>query len=422
MLKIIKNSKRSIATFSALSALVLTLSSAHGVETRFHGLLDIRASSTDSLPSYINGGYGKFALDDGDQLSLSQAGADWAIEWETGLSAHLVANASIDNENSKIGFTQAYIKYRSLANASGYRWQSRLGVFYPKISLENDAFAWASKHTLNASSLNTWIGEEIRVLGSEFSLTRLGRFNNDAFDISISASAFINNDPAGSLIALHGWTISNRQTLWTDTVAIPSVEALMPGDALAGQVKRSDPFVEIDDRVGFHARSELKLHNRGRLSLGYYDNRGVPYVQQHGQYAWRTRFSHFGVKWRLPMEIQLTAQYLHGDTLLQDHYQNDLVNNDYTSAFVALSKRVLRHRLTLRLEEFSVTDKDQSYGDDNNEYGKAATFNYTYRYSKPWFLSVEYTWINSDRPARINSLSPTRLIERQIQIAARYFF
>jgi hypothetical protein len=398
------------------------LSDAQAVETQFHGLIDIRASSTDSLDSYLNGGYGKFAQNDGEHLSLSQGGAELKLTWDSGLSAHLVANAYIDQEDSAIGFTEAYLKYRSLPNSNGYRWQAKLGAYYPEISLENDAVAWASKHTLNSSSINTWIGEEIRVLGSQFSLTRLGRLTGDVYDLSFAASAFVNNDPAGSMLSWHGWTVSSRQTLWTENLLIPPIRAMMPNYDLAGQARRSDPFKEVDDRIGFHGRAELKLHNKGQLSLGYYDNQGIPYIVENGQYSWRTRFSHIGVKWSLPLGLQLTAQYLHGDTLMQRPDKTDVVNNDYASGYLALSKRIARHRLTMRLEEFSVTDNDIVKGDNNEEYGKAATFNYTYRVSKPWFLSLEYTWINSNRKARIYTWSPIKLTERQLQLAARYFF
>jgi len=186
------------------------------VETTFHGVLDFRATATDSLTSYTDGGYGKFALDDGETLSLSQAGGELTFAWDNGISTHVVANAYKNNSDFQIGLTEAYLKYSGLPNASGYRWQSKLGIFYPRISLENNAYAWASKNTLNSSSMNTWIGEEIRVLGNEITLTRLGRINKDPFDLSVTVSAFVNNDPSGSLLSWHGWTISNKQTLWTD--------------------------------------------------------------------------------------------------------------------------------------------------------------------------------------------------------------
>jgi hypothetical protein len=205
--------------------LLLTIPS-YAVEYQINGIVDIRATSTNSLTSYLAGGQGKFGTSDGSQLSLSQAGAQLAINWDSGFSAHGIINAfhtgmgSYDND-SAVGFTEAYIKYRSLPNDSGYRLQSKAGIFYPEISLENNAYAWASKDTLNSSSLNTWIGEEVRVLGGEVKLTRLGKLTNNKFDLSLSMSLFTNNDPSGALLAWHGWTTSSRQTLWTEKRVFP---------------------------------------------------------------------------------------------------------------------------------------------------------------------------------------------------------
>jgi hypothetical protein len=398
------------------------MTQASAVESSFHGIIDIRATSTNSVKSYTNGGWGKFALDDGQALSLSQAGGVFALSWDNGLSTHLVANAYKNNDGFSIGVTEAYIKYNGLPNENGYRWQSKLGIFYPKISLENNAYAWASKNTLNSSSLNTWIGEEVRVLGNEITLTRLGKITKAPFDLSFNLSTFVNNDPSGSLLSWHGWTLSNRQTLWTEKNQLPNFKARMQGYDLYGQASSSDPFLELDDRVGAHIRAEIKFHRKGAISAGYYNNNGKPYIVEDGQYAWRTRFSHVDLTWLLPKGIVLTSQFLSGDTLMQSPSKRDVVNNTYKNGYIALTKRFNLHRLTSRIEKFSVNDDDLTLGDNNTEKGKAFTVNYSYRISKPWFLSAEYSWIDSHRPARNYTGQPVDLIEKQFTLAARYFY
>jgi hypothetical protein len=394
----------------------------HATEYKLRGVVDLRITSANTLDSYTDGGYGKFSSNDGQNIALAQAGLEFIAQWDSGISAHLVGNAYLDDNDSTLGITEAFLKYRGLPNSAGYRWQNKTGIFYPEISLENNVIAWASKDTLNSSAINSWIGEEIRVLGSELSVTRLGRIYKQAFDVSFAATAFINNDPAGSLLSWHGWTVGNKQTLWNESKAIPDFKARMPGYDLVGQAAKSDPFIELDDKVGFHLKTQIKFHNKGELLLGYYDNNGTPYIVENGQYAWRTRFAHAGVRWKLPNAFELTAQYLTGDTLMQSEERKDIVNNDYSSGFITISKRIQKHRMTVRLEEFSVTDNDNTLGDNNNEYGKSATFNYTFRYNKPWFLSVEYNWINSDRPSRSYVNQAVNLTERQIQLAARYYY
>ena len=408
-------------------------SNSEAAEFVVHGIVDLRVSQVSSTEkTYLDGGQGKLGFGDGVQFSVAQAGADLSVTWDNGISAHGVVNAFLtninDDQSSSIGFTEAYLKYRTLPTESGYRLQTKLGIFYPEISLENNTFAWASKDTLNFSTLNTWLGEEIRVLGSEFKVTRLGRMNNDIFDLSLSATAFVNNDPAGALLAWHGWTMSSRQTLWTEKLDVAWFPAREDGEVLAGQAIVSDPFLEVDDDVGYHIRGEWLLHGKGELSLGYYDNRATPYKVINGQYGWRTRFYHFGTRWRLTKDIALVAQYLSGDTLMQSQPSEDVVNNDYTSAFIALTYKWQevtgnkKHRSTVRFEDFSVKDNDVTRGDNNNENGQAITLNHSYRLTKHWFLSAEFTYIHSNRPAREYTQQAIDLTEKQLQVAARYFF
>jgi len=422
------NQKLIFYSFFILFTLIHTAISA-AVEYKTQGIVDIRASSTNSLDkSYIGGGQGKFGLSDGQQLSIAQIGVELSAQWENGVSAHGVFNSYLTDEESVIGVTEAYLKYRGLPNASGYRIQIKGGLFYPEISLENNAYAWASKNTLNSSMLNTWIGEEIRVLGSEFKITRLGRLSNNAYDLSFSATAFIKNDPAGALLAWHGWTMSSRQTLWAEGRVFPWFPAREPGGFLADQAAKSEPFLELNQKVGYHARGAWSLHGKGELSLGYYDNRATPYKVVNGQYGWRTRFLHFGASWRFSKNLSFIAQYLSGDTLMQSPQKFDVVKNDFASAFVSLTYKWQdllgnkKHKSTLRVENFSVTDNDNTWGDNNNEDGQAVTLNHSYRLTKHWFLSAELNYIDSHRPARYYIHQSIDLIEKQFQIAARYFF
>jgi hypothetical protein len=410
------------ARLLSLSILYISVNHVSATEISVKGVVDLRVSAVDSIKSYADGGHGKLGLNDGSQFSLSQLGADVIVAWNSGLSARFVANGYANEAYTKVGLTEGYINYRSLPSSGGYRWNNRSGAFYPKISLENNAIAWASKNTLNSSMINTWIGEEIRVLGSEFTVTRLGKFNDLLFDTSLSLTAFVNNDPAGSLLSWHGWTLGNQQTLWTESRKIAWFPAHRPGYDLEAQAPKSDPFLEVDNRVGYHAAIELKRHKRGHVGFGFYNNNGTPYIVKKGQYAWRTRFAHAQALWIIDKSTQFSAQYLQGDTLMQHPHRADAVNNDYQSGYVALSKRWKKHRFTGRLEGFSVEDNDTTVGDNNNEHGTALILSYQYRLSRGWFVSGEYNVIDSHRPARQYVRQPINLTEQQLQLSARYFF
>ncbi len=402
-----------------LMVLAIAPDSLQAIEYNLQGLLELSYNATDSIDSYLKGGYGKYSSS--ATLALSQAALNYQISWDNPFSIHLAVNGYLDGEKDALGFTQAFVQYKSLPSASGLRLKLKAGLLRPRISLENVATGWTSPYTLSSSTLNSWVGEELRHAGFETALTRLGKFHQSEHDFTLGASLFQANDPAGAMLAWHGWNLSSRQTLLHETLVIPKTPANQNG-WLRYQVPESDPFLELDHRLGYQIFTQWKWQGRGKLSLGYYDNRADPKVVKKGQWAWRTRFYHLGTKWRLPWRLELITQYLNGDTLMQSPRGADLVNNHYRNGFVLLSKKIQAHRITVRVEEFSVDDNDDLRGDDNSEYGKSATFNYSYQFKKSWFVLTEFNWINSTRQSRQYHQRDISLTEQQWRLAVRHFF
>lgn len=283
--------------------------------------------------------------------------------------------------------------------------------------MENALTAWTSPYTLDYSTLNAWLAEEVRHEGVEATVTRLGRFHDAAYDLSLGLALLRANDPTGAMVAWHGWVSGSRQSLWNEKLPLPNSELGFVPEA-------SDPFLELDDRIGYHATAQWEWHGRARVLAGYYDNRADPEVFNADlQWSWTTRYSHVGLKWQLTPDTELIGQYLRGDTLMRSaRTGTDLVNNDFHSAYLMLSHQRGPHRLTGRIEEFSVDDRDGMAVDDNNEYGRGVTLGYGYRLSRHWFLQGEYTWLQSDRPSRQRHGLAPALRERQAQLALRYYF
>jgi hypothetical protein len=393
-----------------------------GLEINTHGLTDVRLSHSKTNQSYLDAGYGKFSSNNGISASIAQLGLNTNISFNSQLSARMVLNGYSLADGINAGVSEAYIKYKTLPFSNGWRLESRAGFFYPKISLENEAFAWASVNTLNSSMLNTWIAEEIRLTGTEVKLTHLGKISNKPYDFSITGTVFVNNDPSGALLAWHGWTTSSRQSLWGEAQSFSLPLAAQGSGPLAAQARRSKPFTDIDDHLGYQVQFDIDHHDFGQFNAGIYNNSATPFLISDGQYGWATHFSYAGVKLKFANQLQLTAQHLQGSTLMQSPSLIDMVNNDYSTRFIMLSKRHNKHRYALRLEEFEVIDNDSAVGDNNTEDGKALTVNYTYRYSKPLFLSGEFNVVESHRPSRVYQNIKTSLTENQIQFALRYFF
>lgn len=403
--------------------LILALYSSMGLsaEQNFSGIIDVRASYTDGITSYVDGGLGKFRFNPDGQLSLAQAGLSYHIDWDNPLSAHVVANAYWDGVRDNIGITEAYIKYKGLPWDNGLRLSSKLGILYPEISMENIATAWSSPYTLTYSGINSWLGEEVRHIGAQLRLDYLGKFHDSRHDFSLSSELFQNNDTTGAMLAWHGWTNSSRQTLWQEKLPLSPMPAL-EGGSLRFQAKESDPFIELDNRIGYHVKAQWKMQGLGRLEAGYYDNDADTLVIEEGQYAWLTQFVHIGTKWLLPYNIELIAQYMLGDTLMTSPFGTIVVDNGFDSGFILLSHRWHKHRVSARFEDFSVTDNDLTFDDNNSEEGQAMTISYSYQLSKGWFMQAEYNRIDSERAARVEQGYAKDLVEQQWQLASRYYF
>lgn len=408
---------RAVRSVKALVPLLLLLATAtQAAEHQVHGLLDLRYSRTDGIAGYLDGDYGKLRYDNGGQWSQAQGALVYSGEFAYNLSLHVIGNSYSDGVRDGAGLTEAYLQYRGLPSQTGLRLEARAGLLYPTVSMENVLTAWASPYTLDYATINSWIGEEVRHQGVEVSVTRLGKFSDSDHDFTLGAALFRGNDPTGAMLAWHGWVLGSRQTLQQETLPLPDI-----GEWFVPEV--SEPFLELDERIGAHLTLQWQWHNRGRVLGGHYDNHGDPRVAENLQWAWRTRFSHLGIKWQLPAQTELIAQYLQGDTLMQSAYtEEDLVKNDYHSAYLMLSKQFQRHRLTARVEEFAVVDNDAITTDNNDEYGKASTLSYGYRFDHHWFAQAEYSWLRSDRPSRgMHGHRPT-MTEQQWQLAVRCFF
>ena len=157
------------------------------VEQDVSGLVDIRYTFTDGIDSYLKGDYGKFNNDDGTELGLYHAALNYKLHWENNISLVAIGNIYADGVKDNIGFSEAYLQYKSLPSTSGYRLKVRGGFLYPKASVTNVSTAWVSPYTLNYSAINAWLASEMRHQGLEFSITRLGKFSNSQHDFEFTA-------------------------------------------------------------------------------------------------------------------------------------------------------------------------------------------------------------------------------------------
>ncbi len=126
---------------------------------------------------------------------------------------------------------------------------------------------------------------------------------------------------------------------------------------------------------------------------------------------------------RLPGDIDLVAQGMFGNTAMGLIAPDQpLVDVDFASAFLLVSKAWENSRVSLRAEYFETTDKDIAVDDDNDEHGNALTAAYIYYPAERQRLTFEALQIFSQRPERAFLGLPHKAKETQFQVSYRFFF
>ncbi|MBT0587051.1 hypothetical protein [Alteromonas oceanisediminis] len=395
--------------------------SANGTEQSIKGIIDVRLSSVvNSGKSYISGGYGKFNHPEGLNFSLEQLGVHYAIDFTSQWSANVVANASTENGLGQIGVSEAYAQYKWVPSVNGIRVTAKMGLYYPKISIENVSIAWSTPYTLTSSGINNWVGEELRNTGFNISVEKLGKFHQSEHNFALSIDIFQNNDTAGAMLAWHGWTVGNQQSLIHQKLPIQQFSAR--DRELAFQAELSDPFIELDNRWGGHISGDWSYRRRLSVTLGVYDNNAERGIVKNGQYTWDTAFLHSAIKFRISEQWEILAQFMQGQTTMTSPKNLDLVDNKFSNHFLLARRWWDQHQVAIRLEKFKVEDLDEIVGDNNDEQGRALSISYRYKINRNVFLLAEYSVIHSDRWSRTYNELPSKLTEQQYQIGTRYYF
>jgi len=395
-------------------------------EFKFGGLLDFRLVKSDDTVSWMDNGLGKtrYGADaNGSSRSLGRlAGAALVMSsrfsWD--YKGHLVLKYDPEQKDS-VDVLEGFVSYAPIATSS-YRFKSRIGAFFPPVSLENKGVAWTSPYTITPSAINSWVGEEIKILGAEASLLKM----TDENRYSLTAAVYKANDPTGSLLAYRGWAMNDRVTGINDRVPLANITPFQAGNAFAGQVPWVEPVGEMDGDWGYYLSAKWNYLDMSEFRALYYDNRADPSIFDGEQYAWHTRFSSLGAKFELEDDVDILAQYMMGSTLMGVGPSGifNAIDNDFSSFYLLISKRYQAHRFTLRYDSFKVEDIDNGVlvpYDLNEEDGDAWTLAYTLRMKRKYLLMLEAMRVASERPARAQIGAPVNIEELQLQLSYRVF-
>lgn len=410
----------------ALAAVVLAPAAGQAVEIAegHNATIGIEAGylHMSGLPSWTEGSVGKLRYDD-DGLVLGRVYLDYRGRITDTLGAHVALEFYDDNLGKVIDYTEAYLEWRPVPR-SATRYRFKLGTFYPRISLENTDPGWSSPYTLNSSAINTWVAEELRSTGLEFTVSRRPASLGGNHTFSFTAAAFMVNDPAGGLLAWKGWSVHDRQTRPSDNLPLAPLPQIVPGGIFDGRQELwIEPLQEVDNDVGYSLNVEWRFGNRVLVRAMHFNNKGDPRVIEDLQYGWLTRFDHLGVRATLPGDVGLFAQWMDGSTEMGPLFRPwRPVDVEYASWYLMLTRAFGKHRVSARYDDFEITDIDQLPMDENAENGYAWTLNYQYSFDDRFTLALEWLSIRTHRPAwNYFDLADTAT-ERQTQLTLRARF
>jgi hypothetical protein len=372
--------------------------------------LDLRAIASDGQTSFLDNGPGKFRFDeDHEGIQLGRLRAAWNQPLGEVFAAHVAASTWDGDDKNPIDLTEAYLEYKPYPRA-GWRSRVRLGAFYPPMSLENRAIGWETPYTITPSAISSWIGEEIRTVGLEGQFEWLGTRRGQSFDFQLSGALFGWNDPAGTMLADHGFALHDRQTTLFGRVGSVQTDATAP---------RKELFHEIDDRPGYYLGAQARYLDRAVLNVLHYDNRGDPKAQsvELRDMAWKTKFDAVALRVETGSDWTVLVQAMEGDTAI-DPFRLLLWEFDSRSAMVA--KRWGRHMFAARYDAFEIEFDHRPWW-AGSEDGHAWTAAWTFERDDHWRFALEWLRVDSDVPARTADYGePPFARETKVELSARY--
>ena len=399
----------------SVTASICVLSMPSFGDNTLEGLIQVGAVIADPKTSFMHKGTGALRYDE-SRISLQQVLLRYNPDLSTSVSADIVVNANSDGDQ-RLGFTQATLKWKPLSAAS-VRLKGRAGFFYPRMSAENADVGWLSPYSYTPSAINSWIGEELRILGAEASLFSPGRSRRSAWSWEATAGLFGGNDPTGTLLSWRGFALTDRQSLHHDRVEFAPIPAIIDRDQLWSK-SWVEPFEEIDDRIGHYIGGHLRFRTRTDLRLYYYDNNADPSrLNSDRLYAWDTTFSSLSMRHDLNPATRLLAQWIQGSSEMGP----DLVEIDFDSYYILVSHRRGASRFSVRYDRWNVSETDSFAPDPNDSDGDAVTLAWRRDMSSSWQLGLEYIHTDNVAANRGTLGEPTGARQQQVMAVVQYRF
>lgn len=377
--------------------------------------IDLRMVAVDGEKSWVRDGFGKLRWGaTGDGYRLRPHAVEGALIWQPRFTWSLSGTAVVaaqQGQEHAVDLQEAFVTWKPLAGGS-MRVSARAGLFWPPLSLEHQGAAWAVADTVSPSAINSWIGEEVKVVGAEATLSRrLGEH-----EISATAAIFGFNDTAGTLLAFRGWALHDLKATAFGKHPLPPLNAFMT----RAQAPDTRPVIELDNRPGFYGRLLWRPPAPFTLQVLHYDNRGDPTAVRRGQWGWETRFTNIGAQLDLGERTKLLGQAMEGTTKMGFPSAGVYwVETRYRSAFLLASRKIGEGGLSARVDLFDTRNHGTRLNRDDDEKGWSLTGAWRTPLFDRAMLVIEAMHVASDRRARGRSALRPNQHQTALQAALR---
>ncbi|HET7816699.1 MAG TPA: hypothetical protein VFK58_03905 [Sphingomicrobium sp.] len=387
-------------------------------------IVDGRLVIANGANSWVDGGFGKTRFDgtaDGStelQAHLAEAALIWQPRFTNSFVGNFSAAYQQGHDDRAFDVMEAYLTFIP-ARRGNTNFAVKAGLYWPEISLEHaTGGAWSTVYTITPSAINSWVGEEVKVVGAEATLFQ----SIGDQDFSATAGLFGFNDTSGTLLSFRGWALHDLKSTMFGEFALPPLNPFMTG----AQAPVTRSVIEIDDRVGFYGRAEWRPASSVVLNAFYYDNRGDPEAfTETLQWGWRTRFWNAGLAADLGPSTRLIAQGMTGTTLMGFIPRNATrywVDTKFRSAFALLTHNVGAGAISGRLELFDTRERgSRMNAAEEDESGWAGTAAVRWPVGDKFTLFVEGLHVQSKRGGRTVRLGlPREESQTVVQAALRF--
>lgn len=385
---------------------------------------DVRAVAAGGETSWTDDGFGKLRYG-GNRLTetaslrlkpeFGEAGIVWQPRFGWSLSGTVVAVAQ-GGDRLDAGLSEAFLTYKPLTDG-GIRVSARAGLMWPPVSLEHGGPEWAVGETITPSAINSWIGEEVKVIGVE--LNGEGEFGGHT--VTATAAGFDYNDTAGALIAFRGWALHDRKALAFRKQPVAPLNEFME----YAQPRYSHPIMDLDpgtlSRPGFYLKLAWDLPVPVHLEVLHSDNNGNPEaVNADLEWGWRTTFDNVGIVAEFAGGWQARAQALTGHTRMGFKIGGtDWIDTRFRSAYGMVTRNFRRGAISARFDVFGTRNRGSAVTAEDDEDGWAATIAARRNLGMGITALVEFLHVESSRDARTRVALAPNQSQSQIQMALR---